>query len=328
LNKNLKPTLFVFVSILLVFSILQVNPSLACKTENQNTITRGTYGTMQYTQFTGALDQANYVIRVPDQWNGMLIIGCHAYSYNRAANMQFQFDALAQPFIAQGYAYTASDYGAQGFCVKEGMKATHQLTEYVIDHFHVRGKIFIFGGSMGGEIALLLADKYPHLYSGVLDICGPKNLAEMYQNGLVISTSSLSQIRTILGWPATVPDSSVQGFKTFCTVSIADLQTETGGSPDTKPHAYARISPVNNTDIKVPVISLVGGIDFVVPLPQTMEYKNAITASGHSSLYTMIVVPTGGHIDAKTMAQAPAALTQLIEISNSYHTCPVVKCHR
>ncbi len=315
------------VPILLIFTItlISINPAMACK--STTTTTRGTAYGVDYTQITGTLNNANYVIRLPDNWNGMLIIGCHAYSFTRESNLQFQFDALAEPFIAQGYAYAASDYGAQGYCVKEGMTATYQLTEFVVAHYHVKGDIFIFGGSMGGEIALLLADKYPHLFSGVLDICGPKDLALIYKAGAVTATSSLSQIRTLLGWPTTVPDSVVQGFKDFCTIATADIELEAHGTPDNNPKAYTNLSPVDNTNIKVPIISLVGGADFVVPLSQTIEYQTALTAAGHSSLYTMIVVPTGGHLDAQTMAQAPAALSQLLALAINQHQCTLTHHH-
>jgi len=280
-------------------------------------ITRGEVYGAPYTQIDGTLGGANYVVRIPDTWNGMLIVGCHAYSWLRAPNSQFQGDALAAVFIAQGYAYASSDFGNEGYCVKDGMTSTYQLTEYVINKYHVTGKIFLFGASMGGEIALLLGEKFPRTYSGILDICGPKDMDIMYGLAATTANSNLDQIRTILGWPSIVPDATVQDFKNFAITFISDIKKETHGTPETKPRAYEKISPVDNAHIRIPVISLVGGADFVVPLSQTYEYQTAVTNAGKSDLYKMIVVPTGGHVDAITLAQAPAAMSQLIAWSNT-----------
>ena len=300
-------------SMLVVLFLIAVTPAMA---KPVNT-THGTANGMGYTETSGILGGANYFVRIPDSWNGMLFVGCHGYYATHSDFMQYQFDSLGAYLISNGYAYAASDYGADGYSVKDGEIRTHQLTEYVIDNFGVSGKVFLFGGSMGGEIALLLGEKYPDLYSGVLDICGPKDLTSMYTQGALIASSSLSEIRTILGWPATVPDASVQAFKNFAIVSGEDLTAETGGTPTTKSQAYQRISPTEHADISIPMISLVGSADYTVPLSQTIEYQNAIKEAGQSSLYKMIVVSGGGHINAKTLSQAPAALTQLVVWSNT-----------
>ena len=279
-------------------------------------VTRGTAGSMGYTQTTGNLGGANYVIRIPDEWNGNLIVGCHAYFIDRDPNQQFQFDDLAAKFIAKGYAYAASDYGALGYCVNAGFNQTYELTRYVISQYNVTGRVVLFGGSMGGQIALLLGEKYPNIYCGVLDICGPKDLVTMYNDGTYIAGATLEQIRAFYGWPATVPaDSTVQFFKDFAARSGVDLIAETGGSPTAVPQAYEKISPLNHANISIPVISLVGTKDYIVQLSQTQAYQNAITTAGHSENYTMIIVEGGGHLDAITMAQASTALELLIAIA-------------
>ena len=276
-SKKMGVYIFTLVSMLM---LLAVAPAMA-------ETTRGNANGTNYTQTTGSLNGANYVIRIPDNWNGRLIVGCHAYFINRDPNQQYQFDDLAAGFIAQGYAYTASDYGAQGYCVNAGFNRTYELTQYVITNYNVTDKVFIFGGSMGGEIALLLGEKYPNVYGGVLDICGPKDLVTIYNDGSYIAGASLEQIRAFFGWPATVPaDSTVQFFKDFAITSGADLIAETGGSPTTVPQAYAKISPVNHANISIPVISLVGNKDYVVPLSQTYAYQSAVNAAGHSGYYT------------------------------------------
>lgn len=309
MNKKIRN---IFLTSLVLIILTAIAPAMG-----ETSTTRGSANGMGYTQTTGNLGGANYVVRMPDSWNGMLIVGCHAYFMNRDPNQEFQFDNLAAVFIGQGYAYAASDYGAQGYCVNAGVNQTYQLTEYVISNYSVTGKVFIFGGSMGGEIALLLGEKYPGIYSGVLDMCGPKDLAASYSSGVVLAGSSLEQIRQIYGWPLSAPaDATVQSFKDFAVTSGIDLVAETGGTPTTAPQAYEKISPVNHVNISIPIISLVGSNDYIVPLSQTNGYQSAVAAAGHSDLYRMIVVQGGGHIDAVTLVQAPAALSQLIAQAN------------
>ena len=83
------------------------------------------------------------------------------------------------------FAYAWSSYGEGGFCPKEGMISTHQLTEYIVEKYNVAGKVFLLGVSMGGEIAFLLGEKYPDLYCGVLDVCGVKDVASLWETGNV-----------------------------------------------------------------------------------------------------------------------------------------------
>jgi len=305
MNRKLICTLFTTVLALLILSTAA--PALA-------ETTRGNAGSMGYTQTTGNLGGANYVIRIPDTWNGRLLVGCHAYFIDRDPNQQFQFDDLAAVFIAKGYAYAASDYGAQGYCVNAGFNQTYELTQFVKSHYNNVTEVFLFGGSMGGQIALLLGEKYPDIYSGVLDICGPKDLVTMYNDGSYIAGATLEQIRAFYGWPATVPaDSTVQFFKDFAAKSGVDLVAETGGSPTTVPQAYEKISPLNHVNISIKVISLVGTKDYIVALSQTQAYLNAVNAAGHSESYKIIEVSGGGHLDAVTMEKAEDALQELLE---------------
>ena len=71
--------------------------------------------------------------------------------------------------VQEGFAAAASSYGNKGFDEKFGVIRTHQLTEFAIDKFDVTGKVFLQGISLGGSIALVLGERYPDVYSGVLD---------------------------------------------------------------------------------------------------------------------------------------------------------------
>ena len=72
----------------------------------------------------------------------------------------------------------------EGICIQKGIDSTYQLTQYVIKNYNVTGKVFLYGISMGGDIALLTGQKYPQLYSGVLDIAGTKDSIDLYNTKL------------------------------------------------------------------------------------------------------------------------------------------------
>jgi hypothetical protein len=79
-----------------------------------------------YTEYVGNLRDASFVIRIPDDWNGMLVVGCHGWIIDSLWNpdtAQFNLDnavdtagvGLPLSLIERGFAYAASSYGEKGF---------------------------------------------------------------------------------------------------------------------------------------------------------------------------------------------------------------------
>lgn len=272
-----------------------------------------------YTITTGKLGGADYILYMPTNWNGRLIVGCPGYNFYQNPQPELFLDPIAKSFASNGYAVAVSNYngGERAWLLDEGIIRIHQLTEYLIDNYHVTGKIFLVGGSMGGGIAVLLGEKYPQLYSGVLDICGTKSTPTQYEYGMYIATHSVDEIRAYLGAPSTVPNTALAGLKTFFQTILTDRIEQNHGTIDERPQAYAKENTLLHADIQIPVISVFGGIDRVVPLQVQLEYGAAVGAAGQSSLYRMYIVPTGGHLDATVMNAVPEHLTELIAWSDS-----------
>ncbi len=267
----------------------------------------------------GKLGGADYAIYMPKTWNGRLVMGCNGYNMFEDEHQELGFGPLATWLTSIGYAFASTNYngGERAWLVREGIIRTHQLTQYIIDNYHVTGKIFVLGASMGGEIALDLAHKYPNLYSGVLDVCGAKDSSDGYSYGQVWINNNVSQIRSILGIPSVVPNSAIAGLKIFFTILWADLIEACGGTPVDKPQEYLKEDPIYHADLQIPTISLIGGIDLICPLQIHLNYKAAVIAAGSSDLYRQYVVPTGGHCDQTVLNEVPAKLLELFAWSDS-----------
>ena len=166
---------------------------------------------------------------------------------------------------------------------------------------------------MGGCVAILVGEKYPELYSGVLDLCGAKDLVGSFNGCVWAAGATLADITLYLG----VPPEFAPLFKDFCTNVMNDILAETGGTPQTKPKVYAKIDPNQQTDISIPIISIYGSADAICPPSLVVAYHDALVAAGHADLHRYYVVQDATHIDALIFGAVPAHLAELVAWSDS-----------
>ena len=273
---------------------------------------------VSYQDYTGKLGGANYIIRIPSNWNGDLLVYCRGYAHLLSSVNLVTTLTLFSGLINSGYAFAESDYGVGGYCIKEGMIRTHQLTEYVIDNFHLTGKVYLIGISMGGNTVLELGAKYPDLYSGVLDIAGTKDVISRYNlhsNYAAIDDDAALRAAVLAngGKDPPFPTTSIGGFRNYCTNSVADVKDQCKGTPDEKQQFYERISPVfDAVDISIPTITVHGTADALVPYSQSVAYMNAIAVAGHSDMYRLYKVVGGEHCNAAVVTQIGPRFSQLV----------------
>jgi pimeloyl-ACP methyl ester carboxylesterase len=285
-----------------------------------------------YTEYNGALGGANYTIRIPspiESWNRDLEVFCRGYVHDMPATAMgegfFSNENLAQAAISRGTAFAVSTYGSGGYCVQAGMDTTYQLTQYVRSTFNATGKVYLYGASMGGDIALMLGEKYPNVYSGVLDVCGAKNLTYLYNAGNLVSTSNdtevIAQIQAnnapVPPYPFSLYGSSWMTFyRAWCSQVVADMVAEFGGTPSAVPQAYRNADPLYHADIAIPVITVHGTSDALVPYSTTLDYKAAVTAAGKASLYRLYAIAGGEHVGSSVMADAANRFDELVAWSD------------
>jgi pimeloyl-ACP methyl ester carboxylesterase len=122
------------------------------------------------------------VICIPPNWNGRLIIYAHGFVPAQAP-LELPSDELTLAdgtfvpnlFLSRNYAFATSSFHKNGAAIEQGADDLNKLLEYFkkIVPPHSLTKVFITGVSEGGEIALLLLERYPGKYDAGLALCAP-----------------------------------------------------------------------------------------------------------------------------------------------------------
>jgi len=282
----------------------------------------GKVSASEYTEYVGTLNGAQFVATFPDNWNRMLVVLCRGYSPSGVSDVRnTMIWGSASGILSKGFAIAGSTYGSGGFCIQKGVNSTYELTLYIISTYNVTGKVFLYGMSMGGAVALLLGEKYPNIYSGVLDMFGTKDLKEQHttkSRWANLSDTDLTAELTALNISAPPPGfSSLQALRNYVAADVPAYELETGGTPTTQPTAYEDRSPTYHANITIPVITVHGTADTIVPFYESVMYQTAVANVGRSSLYHLYNVTGGWHTGGNVLNELPARFAELVAWSNT-----------
>lgn len=121
--------------------------------------------------FTGVLNGASYKIRVPDNWNGVLILYAHWYYIGPPPpEAEAAPGGMEEFLLSRGYALAGSAFRGSGWQVKEGTQDLIALTGLFNDLVGKPKRRILVGYSMGSVIALKSAEEIP-LYDGAIPMC-------------------------------------------------------------------------------------------------------------------------------------------------------------
>jgi len=123
---------------------------------------------------TGTLDGADYLIEVPANWNGTLLLYSHGTVRPGAANTaQDAPDALSGPWLLNaGYALAGSAYSKTGYALAEAFHDNIALLDTFAQSVGKPKRTIAWGTSQGGMISAGLAQKFPDRFDGALPMCG------------------------------------------------------------------------------------------------------------------------------------------------------------
>jgi pimeloyl-ACP methyl ester carboxylesterase len=124
---------------------------------------------------TGTLpDGANYVMDVPANWNGTLLLYSHGYT--APGSQLVAYDAgdgsTAYFMLSLGYALAGSSYSTTGWAVHEAMPDQVSTLDVFESTFGAPKQTIAWGHSMGGIISAGLVQQYPDRFSGAMPMCG------------------------------------------------------------------------------------------------------------------------------------------------------------
>jgi len=147
------------------------NPPLAPALVNgvATTVTQGTH------------DHAGFIIEVPPNWNGDLVMWAHGF---RGGGFELRVTPpdfnLRQKFLNEGFAWAASSYAGNGYDIRTGVLTTKDLADLFATTNSRPHRTYIAGVSMGGHIIGRSLEQYPGFYAGALPMCGVLGDQELF----------------------------------------------------------------------------------------------------------------------------------------------------
>lgn len=149
-------------------------------------------------EYTGAIDGAEFLVKVPRRWNGTLMLFSHPYY---TPEVPEGIGLANRPetetwLLEHGYALAASDFtGRNGAVYEQGQRDQLALLDWIDAHIGRPKRTIATGSSMGATLSLLLAERNPDSFAGVLAMCGPLDLAGSWNLSLDVTFA----IKTLLG---------------------------------------------------------------------------------------------------------------------------------
>jgi pimeloyl-ACP methyl ester carboxylesterase len=132
---------------------------------------------------SGVLAGAAYEVKLPQTWNGTLLIYSHGYRAAEPAPPDFEpvgtaaesapSKEAADELLAAGFALAGSAYAKNGWAVTEGVQAGEDLYSWFQDEVGKPDRVYVWGSSLGGLITETLAEKHPEWIAGAAPMCGP-----------------------------------------------------------------------------------------------------------------------------------------------------------
>jgi hypothetical protein len=119
-------------------------------------------------------DGSAYVIDVPANWNGTVLLYSHGYVPDGAPNpaRNAPSDAVRSALLDAGYAQIGSSYPDTGWVLEQALPAQLATLDTFRARFGPPRRTVAWGTSLGGMITTGLAERYGHRFAGTLAMCG------------------------------------------------------------------------------------------------------------------------------------------------------------
>jgi hypothetical protein len=142
---------------------------------------------------SGELHGAPYRIRVPENWNGTLLVFAHGYRDkadhpgevdNRNADVA-PSAALEAPLLAQGFALAGTAFKDNGWAIGDEIQDTKNLAVYFRTYIAKPEHTILWAASVGTVGALKSMEQFDGIYDGALCLCAVgAGATSVWDNGL------------------------------------------------------------------------------------------------------------------------------------------------
>jgi hypothetical protein len=123
-------------------------------------------------RYEGVLGNAPYLINVPPDWNGGLVVFAHGYEGEGAGTGTVRSSPLDFHLTKHSYAWAASGYRSWGYRPDWFLLDLLALKAHFVDRFGQPRWTIIHGQSMGGHVSISSLELHPDTYQGALIECG------------------------------------------------------------------------------------------------------------------------------------------------------------
>ncbi len=186
-------------------------------------------------------DGSAYVIDVPANWNGTVLLYSHGYVPDGVSNpaRNAPSDAVRSALLEAGYAQIGSSYPETGWAVAGALPAQLSTLDEFRARFGPARRTIAWGTSMGGMVTTGLAERYSHRIGGAVTMCGIQQGAVANWNNAL---DALFAIRALLAPGSTAPLVRLPDQAT-ALASVAELTAALDAAQAT-PQGRARIALV------------------------------------------------------------------------------------
>ncbi|WP_260462209.1 S9 family peptidase [Streptomyces sp. TRM72054] len=182
---------------------------------------------------------ATYLMDVPADWNGTVLLYSHGYrasGWPNPAENAPSSETRAE-LLADGYALIGSSYATTGWAVTDAVPDQLATLDLFTSRFGTARRTLAWGTSYGGLVTTTLAERHADRFDGSLSMCG------LVQGGIANWNSTLDPVfalRTLLAPGADLP---LTGFADQAAAQKAAqaLTTEVAAAQQT-PEGRARIA--------------------------------------------------------------------------------------
>ncbi|HEY3377162.1 MAG TPA: SAM hydroxide adenosyltransferase [Armatimonadota bacterium] len=118
----------------------------------------------------GVLGPCLIKLAVPAKWNGQLLLIAHGMRGDKEPlSADFSTETLLfKTLLQDGWLIASTSYRRNGYIIDDALEDIDLLRKHVIATYGQPKRILLVGGSMGGDIVVLLAERHPDQYAGAL----------------------------------------------------------------------------------------------------------------------------------------------------------------